>query len=44
MRKKEFQDYHKFSDADMILIYKLLKLFKGKIVHIEERKKLKEIT
>ena len=37
MRKKEFQDYHKFSDADMILIDKLLKLFRGKIVYIESK-------
>lgn len=37
MNKKEFQKHWEFSDDDMILIDKLLKLFKGKIVHIESK-------
>lgn len=39
MTKKEFQKLHEFTDDDMLIIDTLIKLFVGKIVHIEDSRK-----
>lgn len=38
MKKEEFQKLHGFSDADMIKIEFILKIFKGKITAILNKK------
>ena len=43
MTKNEFQQFYNFDDETMALLELLLKLFKGKIIKILDKKNLSDI-